>query len=218
MINIAAPTSVGFTLDDICIRQIDGLYSLNDLHRASGGELRHRPVEFLRLEQTQALQEEMQKGGDSHLFVNIVKGRNGGTYACRELVIAYAAWISPAFHLKVIRVFLAAAVSAPPSQEESERLIVLAGFFAGAIHLDLFKHFMTTNGQHHTFGQRHRYVLSFDADCKPHVIPMHADEMILSLSTLAERILEPGGLLPSNKELAELAAACSQRLASRMAR
>lgn len=35
-------------------------------------------------------------------------------------------------------------------------------------------------------------------------------------ATLAERIAEPGGLLPSNKELAELAAACSQKLASRM--
>ena len=104
----------------------------------------------------------------------------------------------------------------PRSQQETDRLIVLCGIFASTIHIDLLKHFMVTNSDHRSFGPRHRYVLSFDADCKPQVIPMHADEMVISLSTLAERILEPGGLLPSNKELAELAAACSQKLASRM--
>lgn len=112
--------SLSFAIGEVSIRQQDGLFSLNDLHRASGGELRHRPVEFIRLEQTQELIRELQKGGDSHLFLNTVKGRNGGTYACRELVIAYAAWISAAFHLKVIRVFLA--VAAPQTEPKQMRL------------------------------------------------------------------------------------------------
>lgn len=91
------------------IRQINGLYSLNDLHVASGGNDNFKPVFFLRNAQTVALIEEI-KGANSHLLpLKIEKGRNGGTYACKELVIAYAAWISPAFHLKVIRVFLAQA-------------------------------------------------------------------------------------------------------------
>lgn len=89
------------------IRHIDGLYSLNDLHKASGGEKRHQPALFIRLDQTQALIAEINSTDMQSLETR--EGRNGGTYACKELVIAYAAWISPAFHLKVIRVFLAEA-------------------------------------------------------------------------------------------------------------
>lgn len=35
-------------------------------------------------------------------------GKSPGTYAAEQLVVAYAAWISPEFHLEVINTFLAA--------------------------------------------------------------------------------------------------------------
>jgi len=99
------------TVGETAIRQHDGLYSLNDLHQASGGDDKHRPTFFLRLETTQALIQEIQcanQCADMHsAAINTVNGgKHRGTYACKEVVIAYAAWISPAFQLKVIRVFL----------------------------------------------------------------------------------------------------------------
>lgn len=98
--------SIALTIGTTSVREVSGLYSLNDLHKAAGSEEKNKPALFLRNDQAQSLIEEIGKGTDLHLFLNTVKGRNGGTYACRELVIAYAAWISAAFHLKVIRVFL----------------------------------------------------------------------------------------------------------------
>ena len=100
-------STIALTLGNITVRQQNGLFSLNDLHKAAGGEAKHQPALFMRMEQTQALITEIGNSTDSQSF-KTKEGRNGGTYACRELVIAYAAWISAAFHLKVIRVFLAA--------------------------------------------------------------------------------------------------------------
>lgn len=102
-----------FPVAGTSVRQHNGLFSLNDLHRASGSEKRHQPGYFFANDQTKALIEEITNTGIPAIETR--RGANGGTYACRELVIAYAAWISAAFHLKVIRVFLS--VTQPTATE-----------------------------------------------------------------------------------------------------
>ena len=87
------------------IRTFENLYALNDLHIASGGKSKHQPSNFVRLDTTKALIAEIEK--DNQHALKIIRGTNGGTYACEELVIAYAMWISPKFHLVVLRAFLA---------------------------------------------------------------------------------------------------------------
>lgn len=87
----------------------DGRYCLNDLHRAAGGAAKHKPALFLRRAETRGMEREI-KGTDSHLCpIVTVKGQAGGTYVAKELVYAYAMWISPAFALKVIRTYDAVA-------------------------------------------------------------------------------------------------------------
>lgn len=98
------------------IRLTDGLYSLNDLHKASGGEPRHKPANWLATQQTSELVKELSKSGIPDLEQNqeladpkviqvVHGGANPGTYVCKELVYAYAMWISAAFNLRVIRAF-----------------------------------------------------------------------------------------------------------------
>jgi len=104
-------TTPALSIGSVTIREHNGLYSLNDLHRASGSDNKHRPSLYLANEQTKALIAEIDKAGIPAF--RTTRGRYASTYACRELVIAYAAWISAAFHLKVIRVFLDTAAPQP---------------------------------------------------------------------------------------------------------
>lgn len=82
----------------------DGRFSLNDFHKAAGGEDRHRPSRWVENQQAQELAEEIGKAGIPALRV-VKGGRAPGTYVCKELVYAYAMWVSPTFSLRVIRTF-----------------------------------------------------------------------------------------------------------------
>lgn len=89
---------------ETAIRQdAEGRYCLNDLHKASGGEKRHGPSYWLETQQTKELAQEL---SDTGIPVSVVKGgSHQGTYVCKELVYAYAMWISPKFNLEVIRAY-----------------------------------------------------------------------------------------------------------------
>lgn len=94
---------------DVAVRQDDqGRFCLNDLHKAAGGNDRHKPANFTRLAETKALLAELVNCSDVSSYtvpLSSVGGRYGGTFVVKELVYAYAMWISPAFHLKVIRAY-----------------------------------------------------------------------------------------------------------------
>jgi KilA-N domain len=121
------------------IRTIDHLYSLNDLHKASGNEVKHAPNRFLRLDQTKELISEICKSAQLQNCLQTLRGCHGGTYACKELVIAYAAWISAAFHLKVIRVFLSTQTAQPvqPLPAPKPNRIVVNATRLNDIYIDL---------------------------------------------------------------------------------
>ncbi|NHN93902.1 KilA-N domain-containing protein [Acetobacter sicerae] len=113
------PHTSSLTILNMKIRQdAEGRYSLNDCHRAAGGDPNKAPSEWTKNDQTTALIEELEVSGNSPTPLNIVKtGPNDGrgTYVAKELVYAYAMWISPAFHLAVIRAFDAMVMGRVPA-------------------------------------------------------------------------------------------------------
>lgn len=109
------------TIHDVLIRTDDfGRFSMNDLHRAAiaegANERTKEPGKFLSSAMTVDLIKEL---GTTQILGDLLAqpiepivasaGRNGGTFVCKELVYAYAMWISPKFHLQVIRTFDAVA-------------------------------------------------------------------------------------------------------------
>jgi hypothetical protein len=94
---------------DVLIRRdLHGRFSLNDLHRAAGGEGRHSPNRWTRTDAYAALVGELTPELAFAPAESMRGGTSPGTYVVRELVYAFAMWISPAFHLRVIRAYDAA--------------------------------------------------------------------------------------------------------------
>ncbi|WP_179988398.1 MULTISPECIES: KilA-N domain-containing protein [unclassified Acinetobacter] len=111
--NFASPNNQPLTIGEFSIRQDeDGRYCLNDLHKASGYDKKHQPAYFMRNQQTKDLIAEIENpsnGASANLQMPAVgkvnDGKNNGTYVVKELVYAYAMWISAKFHLQVIRAY-----------------------------------------------------------------------------------------------------------------
>jgi len=139
-----------FVIEGVSVRQFfESHYCLNDLQKAAvnaQGETRSarsmEVYEFMRRPETQALVELLEKettGNSRSTPVMTVQGRNGGTYVCKELVYAYAMWISPAFHLKVIRTFDRAITPVDPASaaaaDKMQAGIILLGFMQKSLNL-----------------------------------------------------------------------------------
>ena len=115
------------TISSSTIGMKDGLYSLNDLHRVSGSNKKHQASNFMRLETTKGLIDEIERSSDmsngtKSIAYKVIQGGQSekqGTFVCRELVYSYAMWISPRFQLMVIRAFDAIANQ---QQQLSQRL------------------------------------------------------------------------------------------------
>ena len=98
--NAIATLNQTFTIADTAINMVDGLYSLNDLHKASGSEKKHQPALFMRNAETKDLIGEIERStdlqnGEKSVAFKIIQGGNlkkvkQGTYVCKELVYRYA--------------------------------------------------------------------------------------------------------------------------------
>ena len=98
--------NTSITIGNITIHQSEnGLYRMVDFWSASGKEPRHNPKSFFKLENIKELEREIFKGGEFATFKITTRGKYGGIYVSRELIIAYATWVSPRFFLTVLQTF-----------------------------------------------------------------------------------------------------------------
>lgn len=113
-----------------------GRYCLNDLHKAAGGSPNDKPDNFLRGKAAQDLVAQL--GAEYENAINSTSqirelpvvaplqinngGTSPGTYVAKELVYSYAMWVSPSFHLKVIRAYDALVTNQLPACASLESL------------------------------------------------------------------------------------------------
>lgn len=137
---LGEPQSLTFSLNTI--RQLDGLYCLNDLHKMAGGSKKDTPSRFIRLARTKGQIQAFEKmefaknqkmgsathnpymgsesqnqkmGSDNSPVIRVINGGDmQGVYACKPLMFAYTAWLDDDFHALVYNVFDRVATATKP--------------------------------------------------------------------------------------------------------
>lgn len=93
--------------------------------------------------------------------------------------------------------------------------LAAANLAAAGVQQSIFEQLMSGKGDM----ENGRWMLSFatsrDNKPMPYVNQIESDAVVMSLAYLANALNEPGGMLPSNAELANLASACNRRLSDR---
>lgn len=137
---------MNLVINSQAISSHNGLFSLNDLHKVSGGAKKHEPYQFMRNQETKELITEIESEKQIAYETVIGKGKNQGTFVCRELVYRYAMWISPKFSLMVIRAFDmmtgGANITALATKDERKPLVQAVNMLVtetGAIYSNVWK-------------------------------------------------------------------------------
>ena len=106
-------------ISNVVIKQDENLrYRLNDLHKASGLPKSKSPSEWLRIQNAQEFIANLKlentvtgihgtvdfKGMEPLITIQGI-GKNQGSFAIKEVVYAYAMWLSPTFSIHVIRAY-----------------------------------------------------------------------------------------------------------------
>lgn len=87
-------------------RSENGLYNMNDVHKASGGEDATKPAKFLEVAKNKAIIKALQALTPDEPVLKVVRGgANSGTWGSDEVVYKYAAWISEDFDAIVLTTF-----------------------------------------------------------------------------------------------------------------
>ena len=179
------------------IRQLDGLYSLNDLHKASGGARKHQPSNFMRIDTTVALIDEIKSSDLRISQTKTLSGCKGGTYVCKELVYAYAMWISPKFHLAVIRAFDALQQPVSPAEALPVAIPMMLG-----------------TETKHLAGKRFLVRFSDDGHYSAKSVP--DDCVVMNIEQFIKALSDPNGMYVSSAALSDLIVYASRKLASRI--
>lgn len=84
--------------DDNIRMDAEGRTSLDDLHRATGGAPEHAPFVWIKSDTARGLIAALEDEGSQPVSIT-----SDGAFIARELVLAYAADVSPAFQLQMIQ-------------------------------------------------------------------------------------------------------------------